>query len=117
MKGKFLVRVGNPYHLTQINRIGKTNYITSYGKINKTTMLDNDPYPSQWKFATDEDIKNYENFLKQKQLNHYNDTLNEILKNIEKIKDCKYLNLSDDIYIEIEETIIYIKEELTGEQI
>lgn len=117
MKGKFLVRTGNPYHLTQINRIGKKNYITSFGKINKTTMLDDASWPSQWRFATDEDIKNYENFLKRRQLDNYNDTLNEILENIEKIKDCKYLNFSDDIYTEIEETIMYIKEELTGEQV
>lgn len=115
MKGKFLVRVGNPYCLARIQRIGKTNYITNFGKINKTTMFDKNSWPSQWRFATDEDIKIFENNLKRIQLNKYNDTLNEILENIEKIKDCKYLNFSDDIYTEIEETIMYIKEELTGE--
>ena len=116
MKGKFLVRVGNPICLTRIDRIGKKNYITSWGKINKTTMCE-DRYglTPQWRFATDEDIKNCENYIKQINLKRYNDTLNEILENIEKIKDCKYLNFSDDIYNEIEETIMYIKEELTGE--
>ena len=113
MKGKFLVPIGDPYFLNQIRRVGKKNYILTYGqKINKETMYDDSYYQRQWRFATEEDIKNYEEHLKLEHLERYKDILNEMLETIEKFKDYKYLNLSDDFYEELEETIMYIKEEL-----
>lgn len=117
MKNKYLVQIGDPYFLGQIRRVGKKNYILTFGrKVNKETMWDDAYYPKQWRFATDEDIKNYENHLKLQHLERYKDTLNELLEAIENFKDFKYLSLSDDFYTELEETIMYIKEELQEEQ-
>ena len=118
MEGKFLVPIGEPYFLSQIIKVGKKNYIMTYGqKINKETLCDDSYYHQQWRFATEEDIKNYEEHLKLEQLERYKDTLKEMLETIEKFKDYKYLNLSDAFYEELEETIMYIKEELQGIEI
>lgn len=114
MKGKFLVHSVRDYELYQITRVGEKNYICGFQKIDKDTLKDE--WGNQYRFATEEDIKNYKLFILKDALKGLKITLKDIEDSIDKINNTDYLKLSDDAVEDLEYIIEKVKEILKDEQ-